>query len=63
VRNGHRRLSVSTVPGSRLAQGAQRAGFLRRPDSHVMMILPVHPPDTVPAPEHWSITPFVLTAW
>lgn len=63
ARQGHRRLVLMTMEGSRLSREAQRAGFLIRPNPHVMMILPLCEPSLIPPPEKWSFTPFVLTSW
>lgn len=63
ARHGHRRLSISTVPGSLLAAAARRAGMLVRPGFHRVMLLPVVPLDRIPPAEQWAFTPFVLTGW
>jgi hypothetical protein len=62
-RQGYRRLSLTTIDGSRLSLPAKRAGFLLRPGDYGVMMLPICPPDTIPPPEQWSFTPFVLTSW
>ena len=63
ARNRYRRLSISTIPGSRMAVGALQAGFLERPGAHRVMMLAIAAPERIPAPEKWAFTPFVLTGW
>jgi hypothetical protein len=60
---GHRRLTLTAVDGSRLSVAAKRAGFLLRPGAYHLMLLPLCPPETIPPPAQWSLTPFALTAW
>jgi len=63
ARSGYRRLSLTTIPGSRLATGAKRAGFLLRPVDYALLMLPIRAPELIPPHEEWSLTPFALTAW
>lgn len=62
-RQGHRRLALMTMQGSRLANAAKRAGFLVRPNPQVVMILPLCEPATIPPSDQWTFTPFALTSW
>lgn len=63
ARQGHRRVTVTTAKGSRVSVAAQRAGFLIRPGPWYVMMLALCTPETIPPPEEWSFTPFVLTSW
>jgi hypothetical protein len=60
---GHRRLTLTAMQGSRLSAAASRAGFLIRPGDYPVVMLPVAPADTIPPADQWSLMPFVLTAW
>jgi hypothetical protein len=61
-RQGHQRLTLTTIESSVLSFAAQHAGFLIRPEKHTVMLLATSS-TAVPAPEQWSFTPFVLTSW
>ena len=63
ARHGHRRVSLTTIPGSRLAAAGIAAGFLLRPVEYGLLALPIRPLDQIAAPDEWSITPFALTSW
>lgn len=63
ARSGYRRVSLTTLPGSRLSVEAQRAGFLMRPDDYALLMLPICAPELIPPHDRWSFTNFVLTSW
>ncbi|HYC52481.1 MAG TPA: hypothetical protein VEB19_15320 [Gemmatimonadaceae bacterium] len=63
ARQRHRRAYLTTIPGTRLAVAAQRAGFLPRPSEAAVMLLPLTDPGTIPPPDQWALTPFALTGW
>jgi len=63
VRHGYRRLTLTTLEGSRLADAAGRAGFIPRPDPYPLMLLKTNPSAVLPEPREWSLTPFALTTW
>ena len=63
ARQGHRRVYLTTIPGTRLATDAQRAGFLPRPSEASLMLLPLGDAGTIPPPDAWALTPFALTGW
>jgi hypothetical protein len=58
----HKVVSITTIPGSHLADAARLAGFVVR-GSYRVMIAPIVTPAAVPPPEQWAFTPFVLTSW
>ncbi len=60
---GHRRLTLTTMEGSALADAGHRAGFLRRPDPLPLLLLSTNPSAEVPPPSQWSLTPFALSTW
>lgn len=63
ARSGNRRLTITTMEQSRLGEAARRAGFLPRPETYTLLLLPISAPAVIPPPERWCFTPFVLTAW
>jgi hypothetical protein len=63
ARKGHRKAYLTTIPGTRLARDAQRAGFLARPSEAAVMLLPLRDPAALPPAEQWALTPFALTGW
>ncbi|MGH7678904.1 MAG: hypothetical protein ACRENU_10590 [Gemmatimonadaceae bacterium] len=62
-RAGHRRLALTAGEGSLMSAAAQRAGFLLRPSSFAVKMLPLVPAESLPPFEKWWFTPFALTAW
>lgn len=63
ARQGYRRVTLTTLEGSRLAQAGQRAGFLLRHDPYPLMILQSTQSVALPPPREWSLTPFALSTW
>ena len=62
ARAGHRQVSITTIEHSPLSQAALKAGFLMRKEPLHIMLLPLSA-DSVPPPERWCFTPFMLSAW
>lgn len=63
ARQGYRRVTLTALEGSRLAQAGQRAGFLLRHDPYPLMVLPSSSSVELPPAREWSITPFALSTW
>jgi len=63
ARRGYRKMSLSTINGSRFATIAARAGFLARPEGYNLYVLSLKGGASVPPTSDWLFTPFVLSAW